>query len=299
MSMVENVRGYQLIEQFDAFLFDADGVLWLGGKPVNGAVAYLRHLVDKGKKVFIITNNSTKTIADYAAKCKELGFDMIQPEQIISPAKVVAHLLSMHKSDLPVYLVGSAGLQRELMQEGIESFGVGPDPVQNYTNSDFIHEIDVSRPVRAVVVSYDVHINYVKIMKAINYIEQPGVKFIATNEDATFPGPNPKVRIPGAGTNVMAVQYPAGKEPVVIGKPARPIFDYICEKFGVVPERTIMIGDRCDTDIKFGRDHGMFTMLVGTGINSMDDVKQFEQQNRPDLIPHYFTHSLKHLLDTT
>uniref|UniRef100_A0A914SJE4 Uncharacterized protein n=1 Tax=Parascaris equorum TaxID=6256 RepID=A0A914SJE4_PAREQ len=77
------------------------------------------------------------------------------------------------------------------MQEGIESFGVGPDPVQNYTNSDFIHEIDVSRPVRAVVVSYDVHINYVKIMKAINYIEQPGVKFIATNEDATFPGPNP------------------------------------------------------------------------------------------------------------
>lgn len=53
MSVVESVLGHQLFEQFDAFLFDADGVLWLGGKPINGAIDYLRYLVDKGLLIFI------------------------------------------------------------------------------------------------------------------------------------------------------------------------------------------------------------------------------------------------------
>ncbi|VDM40958.1 unnamed protein product [Toxocara canis] len=111
MSEVGTIVGRELIERFDAFLFDADGVLWLGGKPINGSVAFLRSLVNKGKRVFIITNNSTKTLADYALKCKELGFDMVPPDHIVSPAKVAAHLLAKQKSDLPVYLIGSAGLQ--------------------------------------------------------------------------------------------------------------------------------------------------------------------------------------------
>ncbi|VDK50120.1 unnamed protein product [Anisakis simplex] len=244
MSTVKRVVGRELLERFDAVLFDGDGVLWLGGKPISAAIGFVRNLVNKGcKKVFIITNNSTKTLSEHAAKCKNLGYDMIDPEHIISPAKVVSYLLAKNKSDLPVYLIGSAGLQ------------------------------------------------------AINYIQQPGVQFIATNEDATFPGPNPNVRIPGAGTNVMAVKFAAGKAPLVIGKPARPIFDYIREKYGVNPAKTLMIGDRCDTDIKFGRDHGMCTMLVGTGISSMDDVRQYEKQKQFDLVPDYFSDSFADLLD--
>lgn len=82
-------------------------------------------------------------------------------------------------------------LQQELAKKGIGSFGVGPDPVENYTSSLFIRDIDVSRPVRAVIVSYDIHVNYVKLMKASNYVHQEGVKFFATNKDATFPGSNP------------------------------------------------------------------------------------------------------------
>ncbi|VDK53248.1 unnamed protein product [Gongylonema pulchrum] len=99
MSKVEAVAGHQLLSSFQTFLFDADGVLWLGDTPLPG------------KSVFITTNNSTKTLEDYVKKCRELGFDMVPVDHILSPAKVLAYQLSREKSDLPVYLVGSAGLQ--------------------------------------------------------------------------------------------------------------------------------------------------------------------------------------------
>lgn len=172
-----------------------------------------------GKNVFIITNNSTKTLDDYVKKCKRIGFDMIADDHILSPAKVLAHILAKEKSDLPVYIVGSNGLQvsivflkfrfvtfslffpffssmifllqRELKKEGIESFGTGPDPIESYTDVESMQQIDTSRKVRAVVVSFDIHISYPKIMRAATYINQPGVRFYATNPDPRLPGPVP------------------------------------------------------------------------------------------------------------
>jgi ribonucleotide monophosphatase NagD (HAD superfamily) len=57
----------------------------------------------------------------------------------------------------------------------------------------FIFDIDLSRKPFAVVSSFDPHINYVKIMKAVNYLKDTNVHFIVTNEDLTFPGPNPSI----------------------------------------------------------------------------------------------------------
>jgi 4-nitrophenylphosphatase len=34
------------------FLFDCDGVLWKGAKPISGAVETVKYLKDKGKSVF-------------------------------------------------------------------------------------------------------------------------------------------------------------------------------------------------------------------------------------------------------
>ncbi|VDO15620.1 unnamed protein product, partial [Brugia timori] len=111
MSRVQQADGHQLISSFDSFLFDADGVLWLDDTPLPGAADFLRHLVSAGKNVFILTNNSTKTLDDYVNKCKRIGFDMLSDDHILSPAKVLAHILAKEKSDLPVYVVGSSGLQ--------------------------------------------------------------------------------------------------------------------------------------------------------------------------------------------
>ncbi|EFO25592.1 4-nitrophenylphosphatase [Loa loa] len=297
MSRIQQADSHQLINLFDSLLFDADGVLWLDDTPLPGAADFLRHLVSVGKNVFIVTNNSTKTLDDYAKKCRRIGFDMISDDHILSPAKVLAHILAKEKSDLPVYIVGSSGLQRELKREGIESFGTGPDPVESYTSAESIQQMDTSRKVRAVVVSFDIHISYPKIMRAATYINQPGVRFYATNPDPRLPGPIPGVIIPGSGVSMRAVQTAADKEPILIGKPSKTMFEYIKEKFNLKTEKSVIFGDSCETDIKFANVNGLTSVLVGTGVHNLDKVGEFEKQGREDLIPTYYTPSLKVLFD--
>jgi 4-nitrophenyl phosphatase len=50
-----------LIEKYDYFLFDCDGVLWNGKLEIENAFIALRLILShKNKKVFFITNNSTR-----------------------------------------------------------------------------------------------------------------------------------------------------------------------------------------------------------------------------------------------
>uniref|UniRef100_A0A915PXW9 Phosphoglycolate phosphatase n=1 Tax=Setaria digitata TaxID=48799 RepID=A0A915PXW9_9BILA len=295
--MVQQADAHHLVNSFDSFLFDADGVLWIDDMPLLGAADFIEYLITAGKDVFIVTNNSTRTLEGYLRKCHQLGFDMISINHILSPAKVLAHILAMEKSDLPVYIVGSSGLEGELKKEGIECFGTGPDPVGAYTANESIQEVDISRKVRAVVVSFDIHLSYSKIMRAATYINQPGVRFYATNLDPRLPGPFPGMFIPGSGVSVKAVEIAAGKEAIVIGKPNKAMFEYIKERFNLKAEKSVMFGDSCETDIKFGNSNGLTSVLVGTGMHDMDKVREFEEQGRQDLIPNYYTPSLEVLFD--
>ena len=71
---------------------------------------------------------------------------------------------------------------------------------------------------------------------------------------------------------VAAVKTACGREPLTVGKPNTPAFEYICRRWGVDsidPRRTLMIGDRVNTDVKFGRDHGLRTLLVLSGCHGV------------------------------
>uniref|UniRef100_A0A7E4UQE4 Phosphoglycolate phosphatase n=1 Tax=Panagrellus redivivus TaxID=6233 RepID=A0A7E4UQE4_PANRE len=165
----------------------------------------------------------------------------------------------------------------ELDNLNIEYFGTGPDPISRQSDTrPFIYDLELDEEVEnvgAVVVGYDKHFNYHKLMKAANYLVQDeSCIFIATNTDETCPGPNPDTVIPDAGPLVAAVQVASGREPVVVGKPHTPAFDYICHRWNINPDRTMMIGDRTNTDVKFGRDHGLRTMLVLSGCHQVDDI---------------------------
>lgn len=75
-------------------------------------------------------------------------------------------------------------------------------------------------------------------------LQEEDCLFVATNEDETCPGPNPNTVIPDAGPLVAAVKSASGREPLVVGKPNTPAFDYIERRWSIDPERTMMIGDR-------------------------------------------------------
>jgi len=51
--------------------------------------------------------------------------------------------------------------------------------------------------VKAVVVSYDKHFSFAKLLKACSYARNPDNIFIGSNEDPSLPTPNKEVVIPG------------------------------------------------------------------------------------------------------
>jgi len=292
---------------YDTFIFDGDGVLWTGQNVIDGASELIKRIIDDGKNVFILTNNSNGSQNELVQKCIKLGFTGIKKDNIVTSGIVCAHeLLKMKKmaefsntANLPIYLLGSNGFKNVLNEAGIECFGCGPDPVENYTKDTFVLSVDLSQKPFAVVAAFDPHINYVKVMKAVNYLKDENIPFIVTNEDLTFPGPNPDIIIPGAGITSTVLKAVSGRIPIVMGKPNIAIWNYICESFEgqINSKRTMMIGDRCDTDILFGNRNGLDTLLVLSGVSSLYDVEKFENEGKNDHVPKYVMNSLKDLID--
>uniref|UniRef100_A0A1I7T7Z9 Phosphoglycolate phosphatase n=1 Tax=Caenorhabditis tropicalis TaxID=1561998 RepID=A0A1I7T7Z9_9PELO len=124
--------------------------------------------------------------------------------------------------------------------------------------------------------------------------------FIVVKEtDETCPGPNPEVVIPDAGPIVAAIKCASGRDPLTVGKPCTPAFNYIKRKWNINPSRTMMIGDRTNTDVKFGRDHGMKTLLVLSGCHQIEDIIENQMNERDDMVPDYVAPCLGALVPET
>ncbi|KAF0304464.1 Glycerol-3-phosphate phosphatase [Amphibalanus amphitrite] len=230
-----------LLQSTDTFLFDCDGVLWNGGDVIKDANAVVNKLQELGKKVFLVTNNSTKTRDEYVAKCAKLGFNCNEPQVISTSYLTVQYLKSLH-FDKKVYLVGSSGLSREMDAAGIRHLGEGPDVMEGNVFDGRLDHIRLDPEVGAVVVGFDSHISFNKILKASSYLKNPDVLFIATNRDERFPMEH--IVCPGTGTMVTAVAVASGREPTIMGKPSREVFEALRRQHGLDPARTVMVGDK-------------------------------------------------------
>jgi phosphoglycolate phosphatase len=292
-----------VLYDIDTFIFDCDGVLWLGDGAIQGSATFVDMLLKKKKQVIFLTNNATKSREIYAQKLIKLGYnENINKESIVNPAAVLADHLKrsgIREKGKKVYLIGSQGVKDELDEFGIEHFG--GDVADNINdqesakNASFLYDIELEETledVGAVVVGYEKHFNYCKLMKAANYLQNDDCLFVATNEDETCPGPKKGIIIPDAGPIVAAVQTASNRTPLTVGKPQTPAFDYICRRWKINPSRTMMIGDRTNTDVKFGRDHGLKTMLVLSGCHQVDDIVENQLNERFDMVPNYYAKNL-------
>ncbi|KAL1233830.1 Phosphoglycolate phosphatase [Trichinella pseudospiralis] len=284
-----------ILQKFNYFLFDCDGVIWNGESIIDGAAEALSLLKYRhGKNVCLVTNNSTKSPLDYLNKCKKLGINILNEEEIVSSSTVAAYYLK-HKLHVrnKVYVIGGPGIGKELDKIGIQHLGIGADHFEDYHSEERIFDVNLEKDVSAVVVGFDPHISYAKIMKASSYLKNKDCLFVATNEDSYFPSTNPLLVLPGAGSILASVKVASSREPIVIGKPHRPILTYLKEKLGLDPSKTLMTGDTLATDIAFAKRHGLASMLVLSGNTTLEDVK-----NAPtELSPDFYVNSLKTLCE--
>jgi glycerol 3-phosphatase-2 len=225
-------------------LCDLDGVIYRGKAVIDGAPAALRRLGEAGVGVFYITNNSTRSPEQGAEKIERLTGIETDPGHVLGSSLAAVSLLG--PDDGPVLMVGEHGVRDAIARAGLE---VADDP----------------KTARAVLVGLTREVSYGLLADAMSAIRS-GARFIATNDDATFP--TEEDLLPGAGALVAAIAVATGQEPEVAGKPHEAMRDLIRSR-GV--GEAWVIGDRADTDIAMARDEPDWrSILVLTGVTDRD-----------------------------
>ena len=273
-----------LVEKTDVFVFDCDGVVWKGDKLIPGVSETLEMLKAMGKRIFFVTNNSTKSRKGYLQKFRSLGLSVEAEEIYSSSYAAAAYLQSIDfPKDKKVYVIGESGIGEELDMVGIHHIGGPADAGKTVELAPGVrvhHDSDVA----AVVVGFDRHFNYYKIQTAQLCInENPGCQFIATNTDAVTHLTDAQ-EWAGNGSMVSCIKGCTNLEPVVVGKPSGFMLDNIASKFGINKSKILMVGDRLDTDILFGQNNGANTMLVFSGVTTRETLEN-SQVNPDHLIP--------------
>lgn len=227
-----------LAEQFDAFLFDLDGVVYIGGEPVDGARDALCRIREKDKELRFLTNDPVSTRSQVVRRLRGMDIEAA-PEEIVTSGWATAKYLQANGLG-SAYVVGSRGLVSELVKADVEVVDRG--------------DCD------AVVVGSDEHVSYAHIRRASQMISR-GAQFIATNADRSFP--SPQGPLPGTGAIVEAVKISTGEQPHIVGKPHSSMFDAALQGISAGAERTLMLGDTLETDILGAYGAGISGILIG------------------------------------
>lgn len=197
-----------------------------------------------GKKIYFVTNNSTKTRQGLWQKAQQMHFDIVK-EQILAPAFSVAAYLKQHlKPDEQVYVIGSEAIAQELDNLNIKSFGLDQDLVEGKW-LNMLQDIESkcrNLTVGAVVVGFDEHFSFAKMLKASRFLMSRSCHFLCTNSDAVHH--YPKYSIPGTGAILKALETCVEREAKVMGKPNPLICKQLIRSGAINPARTLMIGDR-------------------------------------------------------
>jgi HAD superfamily hydrolase (TIGR01457 family) len=238
-----------IVERYDAFLFDLDGVLYRGASPVPHAADSLARLRTLGKGLAFVTNNSGRAPARVAERLRDVGV-VASPGEVETSALTTASILA-DRGVGRVFVVGEAGLIGALTDAGVEVEQGEPEAVD------------------AVVVGWDRGADYAKLRTA-SVLVQRGAALIATNPDPSFPAAD-GTAWPGAGALLAAIETTTGVRGEVIGKPFPPVLQAALERAG--GGWPLLVGDRLDTDIAGAVGLGWDSMLVLTGISTREDLR--------------------------
>jgi glycerol 3-phosphatase-2 len=252
-----------LADDFDGFLIDLDGVVWIGREPVPGSTETLAALLAAGQELVFVTNNPARPPQRYAERLQDMGVK-VGAERIVTAGMVTARLAGEAAPGGTAFVIGESALKEMVAEAGAA-----------------VLEGEAGRGADVVVVSGHRGFDYAELLTAKRALDG-GAALFATSHDPTMPMPGGEW--PGTGSILAAVETASGKTAEIGGKPERHLFemalDVIRGSKGTddVPKeprdgRVAMVGDRISSDIDGGRAAGLATVLVLSGTTTRAEAE--------------------------
>lgn len=230
-----------VFENTKYFIIDMDGTVYLDGCLIDGALDFLSHVQSRDKDFCFFTNNSSNNAEVCLNKLHKMGCDVTSDKIVISSHVTIDYLNRTHPGKR-VFLLGNERLTADFRNAGILLTDSDPD---------------------IVVLGFDTTLTYQKLWDACRYIAN-GAIYIATHPD--FNCPTADGFMPDTGSMMALIKASTGKDPLVMGKPNTFTVEYLAKRLGCEKSELAFIGDRLETDIAIGFNHGIPSALVLTGV---------------------------------
>ena len=248
---MENIKNKQ------GFICDMDGVIYHGNKILDGVAEFVNWMLENDKKFVFLTNSSERTPHELSMKLERMGLH-VSADHFYTSAMATAAFLHSQKPNCTAYVIGEAALTKALYDQGIYMNDVNPDYVVVGETSTYSFE---------------------KISKAINLVLK-GAKLIGTNPDIS--GPSENGILPATGSLIAPIELTTDKKAYFVGKPNPLMLRHGLNRLSCHSQDIAFIGDRMDTDIIAGIESNVDTVLVLSGVTSLEDIDKFPY--RPTVI---------------
>lgn len=228
------------------FLFDLDGVFYKGKEnPIKiGGTRVITRLRETGKRIIILTNNSTDGREKIRRNLARLGIEVRKDEILTSSLLTAQYASEKYRRGSRYFLIGERGLENEMSRKGLVR--------------------TASANAKFVVIGLDRHLTYKKLDRAVELVLK-GAEIVAAHKAKLYMYKNgPAV---ATGAIVTAVEYATSRKAKSIGKPSPVMFEYALKAAGCGKADAVMVGDQLDTDIEGANRAGIDSILVRTGVH--------------------------------
>ena len=243
---------------------DMDGTIYLGNTLFPFTKDFLAKMTENGIGYSFLTNNPSKSVADYLKKLEGLGIEANEENMYTTSLAAIDYIKAHYPQARKLFLLGTPSMISQFEEAGFVSTADDPDDVPDI-----------------IVASFDMTLEYSRLCRAAWWISQ-GVTYLATNPDFVCPTDQKTVLV-DCGSICKCLEGATGRKPdVTLGKPDPNMLSGICTRMNLEPSQIAMVGDRIYTDIAMAHNAGAFGVLVLSGETTLETAQQAERQ--PSLI---------------
>ena len=249
---------------------DMDGTIYLGSTLFPYTLKFLSDMKEAGIGYSFLTNNPSRSVADYLKKLEGLGIQADEENMYTTSLAAIDYIKTHYPEAKRLFLLGTPSMISQFEKAGFESCADDPNDVPD-----------------VLVVAFDMTLNYQRLCRAAWWASQ-GVPYIATNPDRVCPT-DQKVVLVDCGSTCKCIEHATGRQPdITLGKPDPNMLYGIMERLDLKPEEVAMVGDRIYTDTATAHNAGAFGVLVLSGETTLEVLDKVAEDARTNPAPEFF-----------
>ena len=249
---------------------DMDGTIYLGTTLFPFTKKFLSDMKEAGIGYSFLTNNPSKSVADYLKKLSDMGIDADEGNMYTTSLAAIDYIKEHYPQAKRLFLLGTPSMISQFEKAGFESCADDPNDVPD-----------------ALVVAFDMTLEYSRLCRAAWWASQ-GIPYVATNPDRVCPT-DQKVVLVDCGSICKCIEHATGRTPdITLGKPDPNMLSGILARHGLQPDECAMVGDRIYTDTAMAHNAGAFGVLVLSGETTMETAEAVAEDARTNPAPEFF-----------